>query len=138
MEKADVDIDGMTNRSKRVSTTNAAGWKCSLRTFGPNFKLAYLMYFWCTTIENNENTEDNKIEIIMDLVAQKRTDVTKQHYYRISWITADDYAIHQSKAFHGKLPGATTGEELHINDGDGREATNDLLPAHSNEERRTH
>ena len=48
---------------------------------------------------------------------QKKTDVTKQHYYKISWITADDYAVHQSKEFHEKLSGATTGEELDINDG---------------------
>ena len=123
MEKADTDINGLTNCAKRVSTTNTAGWKClnpmcsSLRTFGPDFKLAFLMYFWGTMIGNNENIECNKIETFMDLVAQKKTDVTKQHYYKISWITADDYAVHQSKEFHEKLPGATTGEELDINDG---------------------
>ena len=45
-------------------------------------------------------------------------DATTQHYYKISWTTVDDYAVHQNKKFHEKLPGATTEQELNINDGD--------------------
>ena len=88
-----------------------------LRTFGPNFKLAYHMYFWFAMIVNKENTNSNKIETFRDIAAQTKMDATTQHYYKISWATVDGYAIHRSK-----LPGATTRQELNINDGDETDA----------------
>ena len=70
------------------------------------------MYFWFTMIVNKGNTDSIKIETFRDIVAQTKMDATTQHYYKISWITADDYAVHQSKILHEKLSGATTELEL--------------------------
>ena len=73
-----------------VPATNAAGWTRSLRTFGPNFKLAYHMYFCFTMIVNKENTDSNKVETFRDIATQTKMDATTQHYYKISWTTVDD------------------------------------------------
>ena len=118
MKKADADVEEVENRAKRVSTTNAAGWIRSLRTFGPNFKLAYHMYFWFTMFVNKENTESNKIETFMNIVAPNKDGRDKTALLQNSWITAGHYAAYPNKEFYENLPGATTEKELDINDGD--------------------
>ena len=76
MENADADINGLTNCAKRVSTTNTAGWKClnpmcsSLRTFGPDFKLAFLMYFWCTM--NDREQREHRVQQDRDIHGPSR------------------------------------------------------------------
>ena len=53
-------------------------------------------------------------------------------------ITVDDYAVHQHKVHHGKMPGATTEEGLGSQCWRRCETANDLLPVLTQEGTRAH